>query len=190
MESFLTSTGLVALAEIGDKTQLLSLLLAARFRRPWPIIAGILVATLANHAAASALGAWLTTLIGPQVLRWGLGLSFLAMAAWMLVPDGIDPAEADRSGGRLGVFGTTLLAFFLAEMGDKTQVATVALAASFGDFLPVVLGTTAGMMLANMPVVLVGNGLAERLPRRAVHAVAAGVFAIVGLVVVFGDAIG
>src|SRR5690606_12048168 len=190
MDAFLTSTGLVALAEIGDKTQLLSLLLAARFRRPWPIIAGILVATLANHAAASALGAWLTTLASPQVLRWGHGLSFLAMAAWMLVPDRIRPDEADRSGGRLGVFGTTLLAFFLAEMGDKTQVATVALAASFGEFLPVVLGTTAGMMLANMPVVLVGNGLAERLPRRAVHAVAAGVFAIVGLVVVFGDAIG
>jgi putative Ca2+/H+ antiporter (TMEM165/GDT1 family) len=190
MESFLTSTGLVTLAEIGDKTQLLSLLLAARFRRPWPIIAGILVATLANHAAASGIGNWLTTIASPAALRWGLGLSFLAMAAWMLVPDKAEAAEADRSGGRLGVFGTTLVAFFLAEMGDKTQVATVALAASFGEFTSVVLGTTAGMMLANMPVVLVGNGLSERLPMRLVHGVAAAVFAVIGLLAMFGDAIG
>jgi len=190
MESFLTSTGLVALAEIGDKTQLLSLILAARFRRPWPIIAGILVATLANHAAASGLGAWLTSLASPTTLRWVLGLSFLAMAAWMLVPDKVEVGEADRSGGRLGVFGTTLVAFFLAEMGDKTQVATIALAANFGAFLPVVLGTTAGMMLANMPAVLVGNGLPGRLPTRLVHGIAAAVFAIIGLAVMFGDAIG
>jgi putative Ca2+/H+ antiporter (TMEM165/GDT1 family) len=190
MESFLTSTGLVALAEIGDKTQLLSLILAARFRRPWPIIAGILVATLANHAAASGLGAWLETLASPAVLRWGLGLSFLAMAAWMLVPDEVEAGEADRGGGRLGVFGTTVVAFFLAEMGDKTQVATVALAANFGEFTPVVLGTTAGMMIANMPAVLVGNGLPERLPVRLVHGVAAVVFAVIGLAVLLGDAIG
>ncbi len=190
MESFLTSTGLVALAEIGDKTQLLSLMLAARFRRPWPIIAGILVATLANHAAASALGAWLTGIASPQVLRWGLGLSFLAMAAWTLVPDQLEVGAADRGGGRLVVFGTSLFAFFLAEMGDKTQVATIALAASFGEFVPVVLGTTAGMMAANMPAVLAGNGLGQRLPVRLVHAVAAAVFALIGLAAIFGDAVG
>ncbi len=189
MESFLTSTGLVALAEIGDKTQLLSLLLAARFRRPWPIIAGMLVATLANHAAASALGAWLTALAGPQTLRWGLGLSFIAMAGWMLVPDRAELGDADGN-GRLGVFGTTLVAFFLAEMGDKTQVATVALAARFGEFLPVVLGTTAGMMLANVPAVLVGDRLAHRLPVRLVHAVAAAIFAAIGLAVILGDTVG
>jgi len=188
MEAFLTSTGLVALAEIGDKTQLLSLLLAARFRRPWPIIAGILVATLANHAAASALGAWLTTVAGPQMLRWGLGLSFIAMAAWMLVPDNAELGRTDA--GRLGVFGTTLVAFFLAEMGDKTQIATIALAARFGDFLPVVLGTTAGMMLANVPAVLVGDRLAQRLPVRLVHAIAAAVFAAIGLAVTLGDPLG
>ncbi|MBE0595408.1 MAG: TMEM165/GDT1 family protein [Gemmatimonadales bacterium] len=188
MDALLTSTGLVALAEIGDKTQLLSLLLAARFRRPWPIIAGILVATLANHAAASALGTWLTTLAGPEVLRWGLGLSFIAMAAWMLVPD---KAElGDTVGGRLGVFGTALVAFFLAEMGDKTQIATIALAARFGEFMPVVLGTTVGMMLANIPAVFAGDRLAHRLPVRLVHTVAAGIFAAIGLAVMFGDAAG
>ena len=188
VDALLTSTGLVALAEIGDKTQLLSLLLAARFRRPWPIIAGILVATLANHAAASALGTWLTTLAGPEVLRWGLGLSFIAMAAWMLVPD---KAElGDTVGGRLGVFGTALVAFFLAEMGDKTQIATVALAARFGEFMPVVLGTTVGMMLANIPAVFAGDRLAHRLPVRLVHTVAAGIFAAIGLAVMFGDAAG
>jgi len=185
MDAFLTSTGLVALAEIGDKTQLLSLLLAARFRRPWPIIAGILVATLANHAGASALGAWLTTIASPQVLRWGLGLSFIAMAGWMLVPDEAELGDTD--GGRFGVFGTTLLAFFLAEMGDKTQIATIALAARFGEFLPVVLGTTAGMMLANVPAVFIGNGLAQRLPVRLVHGIAAVIFAAIGLAVILGD---
>ena len=129
MEAFLISTGIVALAEMGDKTQLLSLVLAARFRRPWPIVWGILVATLANHALAGALGTWVTTVLGPDVLRWVLGLSFLAMAAWMLIPDKLDADDADNQAPRFGVFGTTLLAFFLAEMGDKTQIATVMLAA-------------------------------------------------------------
>ena len=146
MEALLLSTGIVALAEIGDKTQLLSFILAAKFRRPWPICAGILVATLVNHALAGALGAWLTTVLGPTALRWGLGLSFLAMAAWMLVPDRFE--EEDARLARFGVFGTTLVAFFLAEMGDKTQVATVALAAQYQVFLPVVIGTTVGMMIA------------------------------------------
>lgn len=190
MEAFLVSTSIVALAEVGDKTQLLAFLLAAKFRKPLPIVLGILVATLANHAGAGALGAWLTSLLAPGTLRWILGLSFLAMAAWMLVPDEVEAGEADRGGGRLGVFGTTVVAFFLAEMGDKTQVATVALAANFGEFTPVVLGTTAGMMIANMPAVLVGNGLPERLPVRLVHGVAAVVFAVIGLAVLLGDAIG
>lgn len=185
MDDFLTSTGLVALAEIGDKTQLLSLLLAARFRRPWPIIAGMLVATLANHAAASALGAWLTTLASPQVLRWSLGLSFIAMAGWMLVPDKAELARTDRD--HLGVFATTLVAFFLAEMGDKTQIATIALAGRFGEFLPVVLGTTAGMMLVNVPVVLVGDRFAQRAPRQLVHGIAAAVFATIGLAMILDN---
>ena len=184
MDSLLVSTGVVALAEIGDKTQLLSFFLAARFKRPWPICMGILVATLANHACAGALGQWLTTLLGPEVLRWVLGLSFLAMAGWMLIPDKLDEADADSP--RLGVFGTTLVAFFLAEMGDKTQIATVALAARFDAFVPVVLGTTVGMMLANVPAVLVGDRLAARLPIRLVHAVAAGVFAVLGVLALLG----
>src|SRR5574337_2221709 len=167
MEAFLISTGIVALAEIGDKTQLLSFFLAARFKKPWPICLGILVATLANHAFAGAVGQWLSNLMGPALLRWVLGLSFLAMAVWMLIPDKLD--EADTDAPRLGVFGTTLVAFFLAEMGDKTQIATVALAARFGAFLPVVTGTTLGMMLANVPAVLVGDRLAARLPVRLVH---------------------
>ena len=128
MEAFLVSTGIVALAEMGDKTQLLSLVLAARFRKPWPIVLGILVATLANHALAGAVGSWVTTLLGPEVLRWVLGGSFIAMAAWMLIPDKLDEDEV-AAAPRFGVFGTTLIAFFLAEMGDKTQVATVMLAA-------------------------------------------------------------
>ena len=179
MEAFLVATGLVALAEIGDKTQLLSLVLAARFRKPVPIAFGILVATLANHALAGAAGAWLTTLIGPDVLRWMLAASFLAMAAWMLIPDRLDAGEAKAP--RLGVFGTTLLAFFLAEMGDKTQVATVMLAARFPDAVAaVVLGTTLGMMLANVPVVWFGERATRKLPVRTVHAVSAAVFAALG----------
>ena len=179
MEAFLVSTGIVALAEIGDKTQLLSLLLAARFRKPWPIILGILVATLSNHALAGALGAWITTLIGKDALRWILGLSFIAMAAWILVPDKLDDDEAAQE--RYGVFGTTVIAFFLAEMGDKTQVATVALAAQYQALAAVVAGTTFGMMIANVPAVLLGDKAAKSLPLRLVHGVAAAIFALLGI---------
>ena len=185
MEAFLVSTGIVALAEVGDKTQLLAFLLAARFRKPWPIIAGILVATLANHALAGGLGVWITRLLEPEVLRWLLGLSFLAMAAWILVPDEIDEAEADSH--RYGVFMTTLVAFFLAEMGDKTQIATVALAAQYpATAIAVVLGTTAGMMIANVPAVIVGDRIANRIPVRLVHGVAALIFAGLGVATLLG----
>lgn len=179
MEAFLVSTGIVALAEIGDKTQLLSLLLAARFRKPWPIIAGIFLATVANHACAGAVGAWITTLLGHDTLRWVLGLSFIAMAVWIMVPDKLDDEE-DNGKQRFGVLGTTIIAFFLAEMGDKTQVATVALAAQYGTFVAVVMGTTLGMMIANVPAVLLGDKLAHRMPVRLVHGVAAAIFAILG----------
>src|SRR6266496_859581 len=165
MEAFLVSAGIVALAEMGDKTQLLSLVLAARFRKPWPIVLGILVATSANHALAGAAGAWVTTVLGPPVLRWVLGGSFVAMAAWMLIPDRLDEGEGDTA-PRLGVFGTTVLAFFLAEMGDKTQVATVMLAARFNAWFWVVVGTTLGMMLANAPVVWFGDAVTRRVPIR------------------------
>ena len=187
MESFLVSTGVVALAEIGDKTQLLSFLLAARFRKPLPIVLGILVATLLNHALAGALGTLVTAWLGPDALRWVLGVSFLAMAAWILVPDKLD-AEEDGRLPRLGVFGATLVAFFLAEMGDKTQVATVALAAKYGEFALVVLGTTFGMMLANVPAVLLGGRIADRMPVRLVHGVAALVFAVLGVITLLGGA--
>src|SRR3569832_2383828 len=157
MEAFLVSAGIVALAEMGDKTQLLSLVLAARFRRPWPIIAGIFIATLVNHAIAGAAGEWLTRMLGPDVLRWLLGASFISMALWMLVPDKLDEDDANQKTGHLGVLGTTVIAFFLAEMGDKTQVATVMLAARFQAWASVVAGTTLGMMAANAPVVWFGG---------------------------------
>jgi putative Ca2+/H+ antiporter (TMEM165/GDT1 family) len=185
MEAFLVSTGIVALAEMGDKTQLLSLLLAARFRKPWPIVAGILVATLANHALAGALGGWLTQRAGPTVLRWALGLSFIAMALWMLVPDRLDEDAAPRA-TRLGVFGTTVIAFFLAEMGDKTQVATVVLAAQYQAWAAVVAGTTLGMLLANAPVVWLGERLLRRIPLKAVHLTSAAIFAALGIAALLG----
>ncbi|MFT3778705.1 MAG: TMEM165/GDT1 family protein [Ottowia sp.] len=186
MEAFLLSTGIVALAEMGDKTQLLSLLLAARFRRPWPIAWGILAATLVNHALAGAVGSWVTRVLGPDVLRWVLGGSFVAMAAWMLVPDKLDEDEAPAATSRLGVFGTTLVAFFLAEMGDKTQIATVALAAQYPQWTAVVAGTTLGMMLANAPVVWFGDRLVKRVPIRAVHVVSALIFLALGLAALLG----
>ena len=185
MEAFLVSTGIVALAEMGDKTQLLALVLAARFRKPWPIVAGILVATLANHALAGAAGAWVTTLLGPQFLRWVLGGSFLAMAAWMLIPDKLNEGDA-ASAPRFGVFGTTLIAFFLAEMGDKTQIATVMLAARYSGWLWVVAGTTLGMMLANAPVVWLGERIVRRVPIRAAHRVSAAIFALFGVAALAG----
>ena len=179
MEAFLVSTGVVALAEIGDKTQLLAILLAARFRKPLPIVLGILAATLANHALAGALGTWLTSVVGPTALRYVLGVSFLAMAVWALVPDRLDDAKARLS--HAGVFATTLVAFFLTEMGDKTQIATVALAAQYRAFLSVVAGTTLGMMIANVPAVLIGGRLADRIPVRLVRGVAAVIFALLGV---------
>lgn len=180
MEAFLVSTGIVALAEMGDKTQLLSLVLAARFRKPWPIVLGILVATLVNHALAGAVGSWVTGVLGPDVLRWVLGGSFIAMAIWMLIPDKLDEEEASR-GPRAGVFVTTVVAFFLAEMGDKTQVATVMLAAQFQAWAAVVAGTTLGMILANAPVVWFGDRITRRVPIRLVHTIGAVVFLVLGV---------
>ena len=184
MEAFLISTGIVGLAEIGDKTQLLAFLLAAKFRRPLPIVLAIFFATIANHAFAAAVGAWITSMLGPDVLRWVLGVSFLAMAAWTLIPDKIDEDEAKLA--KYGVFLTTLIAFFMAEMGDKTQVATVALAARYHDIVSVVLGTTFGMMLANVPAVYLGDKIANRVPLRLVHGIAALVFAILGVATLLG----
>jgi putative Ca2+/H+ antiporter (TMEM165/GDT1 family) len=185
LEAFAVSTGVVALGEIGDKTQLLALLLAARFRRPLPIIAGVLVATLLNHALAAALGTWITRWLDPQWLRWALGLSFIAVALWMLVPDEADGVRADR-GTRWGVFGVTVVAFFLAEMGDKTQIATVMLAAKYDQLVAVTAGTTLGMMIANVPAVLLGGRVTRWLPVRWVHRIAAVVFAALGAAVLLG----
>ena len=186
MEAFLVSTGIVALAEMGDKTQLLALILAVRFRKPIPIVLGIFVATIVNHGLAGALGAWLTQVMGPDLLRWVLGASFIAMAVWMLIPDSIDEEEEGEE-PRWGVFGTTVVAFFLAEMGDKTQIATVMLAAQYStQFFWVVAGTTFGMMLANAPVVWLGERMTRLVPLRIVHLVSAlifmglGVFALLG----------
>ena len=180
MEAFFVSTGIVALAEMGDKTQLLSLVLAARYRKPLPIVLGILVATLVNHGLAGAAGAWITTVLGPETLRWILGVSFIAMAAWMLIPDKLDEGEGGAA-PRLGVFGTTVIAFFLAEMGDKTQIATVMLAARYHVWFAVVMGTTLGMMLANTPVVWFGERITRRVPIRVVHMVSAVIFAGLGV---------
>jgi len=185
MEVFFVSTLIVALAEMGDKTQLLSLVLAARFQRPWPIVWGILVATAVNHALAGALGSWVTAALGPQALRWVLGLSFIAMALWMLIPDKLDDDDAPRGTPRWGIFGTTLVAFFLAEMGDKTQIATVMLAAQYHAWLWVVLGTTLGMMLANAPVVWLGERITRLVPIRVVHVVSALIFLVLGLLALF-----
>ncbi len=180
MEAFLVSTGVVAIGEIGDKTQLLSLVLAARFRRPWPIVAGILVATLANHALAGWIGNWVRGVVPADVLRWLLAASFFAVALWALKPDTFDEDDAKAPKG-WGVFGVTAVAFFLAEMGDKTQVATVMLAAKFASLPAVVLGTTLGMLLANVPVVFAGKLAADRVPFKAIRIVAAAIFAAIGL---------
>lgn len=188
MEAFLVSTGIVALAEMGDKTQLLSLVLAARFRKPWPIVLGILVATVVNHGLAGAVGAWVTTVLGPQWLRWILGASFIAMAVWMLIPDKLDDDDSGGASPRLGIFGTTVVAFFLAEMGDKTQIATVMLAAQYQAWAAVVAGTTLGMMLANAPVVWLGDRLTRRVPLRVVHLVSALIFAVLGGLALFAPA--
>ncbi|MEN9901659.1 MAG: hypothetical protein RL651_323 [Pseudomonadota bacterium] len=189
MESLLVSTGVVALAEIGDKTQLLAFLLAARFKKPVPIILGILVATILNHGLAGAVGAWITHAISPEILRWVLGASFIGMAIWTLIPDEIEDDEAQVA-KRFGVFGATLITFFLAEMGDKTQIATVAMAAHYADPMLVVVGTTLGMLIADVPAVFVGDKLANKIPMRLVHSVAAAVFAALGIATLLGAGAG
>jgi putative Ca2+/H+ antiporter (TMEM165/GDT1 family) len=181
LDAFAVSTGVVALGEMGDKTQLLALILAARYRAPRAIIAGILVATLANHAAAAALGAWLTRVVDPAWMRWILGGSFIAVAAWMLVPDRVDDDAAARTASGHGVFWLTTVAFFLAEMGDKTQIATVMLAAKYDALATVTAGTTLGMMIANVPAVLLGDKVLKKVPVQWVHRIAAVVFAALGV---------
>ncbi len=181
MEAFLVSTGVVALGEMGDKTQLLAFLLAAKFKRPVPIVLGILAATLFNHTAAGALGAWIAHALGPDILRWVIGAGFLAMAGWMLIPDKADEGAGGSGMNRFGVFGTTLVSFFLAEMGDKTQIATVALAARYETLVPVVAGTTLGMMLADVPAVFLGDKIAKKVNMRLVHSISAAIFAVLGV---------
>jgi putative Ca2+/H+ antiporter (TMEM165/GDT1 family) len=180
MEALYISTGVVALAEMGDKTQLLAFILAARFKKPVPIILGILLATLVNHGLAGALGAWITSVVSPDAMRWVLGLLFIGMAIWTLIPDKIEEEETQIA-QKLGVFGATLVTFFLAEMGDKTQIATVALAAHYVAPLMVVVGTTLGMLIADVPAVFVGNKFAAKIPMKLVHSIAAGIFAIMGV---------
>jgi putative Ca2+/H+ antiporter (TMEM165/GDT1 family) len=186
LEAFAVSTGVVALGEMGDKTQLLALLLVARWRQPWTIAAGILVATLANHAGAAALGALVTRWLSPELMRWILGLSFIAVALWMLKPDDAGEEVEGAGTGRWGVFGLTVIAFFLAEMGDKTQIATVMLAARFDAPVVVTAGTTLGMMLANAPALWLGDALLKRVPIAWVHRIAAVVFLGLGVAVLLG----
>lgn len=185
MESLFVSTAVVALAEIGDKTQLLAFLLAARFKKPVPIVLGILFATLLNHSLAGALGAWITSHVSPEVMRWVLGASFIGMAIWTLIPDEIEEDEACIA-QKFGVFGATLVTFFLAEMGDKTQIATVAMAAHYAMPVMVVLGTTLGMLIADVPAVFVGDKLAGKIPMKLVHGLAAAVFAVLGVATLLG----
>jgi len=189
LEAWLVSTGVVALAEMGDKTQLLAFLLAARFKKPLPIILGIFVATAVNHGIAGALGAWITSAVNPQILRWALGLSFIGMAIWTLFPDKIEEHEG-KGAQRLGIFGATLVAFFLAEMGDKTQLATIAMAAHYQNALVVVIGTTLGMLIADVPAVFIGERLADRIPMRLVHGIAAAIFVLLGLATLLGAGAG
>ena len=189
MESLLVSTGVVALAEIGDKTQLLAFILAARFKKPVPIILGILVATIINHGLAGALGAWITSAVTPEILRWVLGLSFIGMAIWTMIPDKIEEEET-KVALKFGVFGATLITFFLAEMGDKTQIATVAMAAHYAAPLMVVIGTTLGMLIADVPAVFIGDKLANKIPMKLVHSIAAAIFAILGIATLFGAGAG
>lgn len=181
MEAFIASFGMVALAELGDKTQLLSFVLAARFRgRHWPIIAGIFVATVVNHLGAAYVGDWVATKVSPDVLRWVLGLAFLAFAVWALIPDSLDAQEQKASHG---VFATTVVMFFLAEMGDKTQLATVALGAQYSSLVAVATGTTLGMMAANVPAVLIGEKLAQKFPLSKMRFIAAALFALFGALI-------
>lgn len=183
--ALLVSTGVIALAEIGDKTQLLAFLLATRFKKPLPIIIGITLATLINHGMAGAVGGWITANVDREILRWILGASFIAMAVWTLIPDKIDDEET-KLATKLGVFGATFVTFFLAEMGDKTQIATIAMSAHYADVLMVVAGTTLGMLIADVPAVFAGDKLAQKIPMKWVHRVAAASFAILGLATLFG----
>ncbi len=183
--AFLVSTGVIALAEIGDKTQLLAFLLASRFKKPIPIIVGITLATLINHGLAGAVGAWITSNISQEVLRWVLGVSFLGMAVWTLIPDKIEDEETQLA-TKLGVFGATFITFFLAEMGDKTQIATVAMSAHYNDIFMVVAGTTLGMLIADVPAVFAGDKLSQKIPMRVVHSVAAAMFAVLGFATLLG----
>lgn len=180
IESLLVSTGVIALAEIGDKTQLLAFLLAARFKKPIPIILGILIATIFNHGLAGMLGSWATLAISPEMLRWILGVSFIGMAIWTLIPDKIEEEETQIA-NKLGVFGATLITFFLAEMGDKTQIATVVMAAHYQSAILVVIGTTLGMLIADVPAVFIGNTFANKIPMKLIHGIAAAVFVIMGI---------
>lgn len=182
MQEFLISTSIVALAEMGDKTQLLALLLSARFRKPIPILIAILLATLINHGISAVLGQWITTVLSPEILVWVLAVGFIGMAFWMLIPDELDDETASiNKWQKFGVFGATFILFFLAEIGDKTQIATVALAASYDSIFWVMLGTTLGMMIANAPAVFIGNKLAERLSIALIHKIGAAIFFIVGV---------
>jgi putative Ca2+/H+ antiporter (TMEM165/GDT1 family) len=181
MSVFLMSTGVIALAEMGDKTQLLAFLLASRFKKPVPIILGIVLATLLNHGLAGFVGTWVTAHISTELLRWILAFSFIVMAIWTLIPDKIE-ADQMSLATRLGVFGTTFVTFFLAEMGDKTQIATVAMSAHYGDLVLVVLGTTLGMLIADVPAVFIGDRFAQKVPMRWVRIVAASLFFGLGLV--------
>lgn len=180
LESLFVSTGVIALAEIGDKTQLLAFLLAARFKKPVPIILGILIATIFNHGLAGALGSWVTQTLSPEILRWVLGASFIGMAVWTLIPDKIEEEETQIA-QKFGVFGATLVTFFLAEMGDKTQLATVFMAAHYQSAILVVIGTTLGMLIADVPAVFIGNKFANKIPMKLIHGVAAFVFAAMGI---------
>lgn len=184
LDALFISTGVVALAEIGDKTQLLAFILAARFKKPVPIVLGILAATLINHGLAGALGAWVTTVVSPNAMRWVLGVSFIGMAVWTLIPDKIEEEETQIA-NRLGVFGATFVTFFLAEMGDKTQIATIALAAHFAAPVTVIAGTTLGMLVADVPAVFAGNKFADKIPMKLVHSIAAAIFAAMGLLTLF-----
>ena len=185
MEAFLVSTGVVAIAEIGDKTQLLALLLAARFRKPVPIILGILLATLLNHGLAGALGVWLMAVIDPLWLQWAVGISFIAMGVWALVPDKLDLQDTNLKSS-LGILGATCVLFFLAEIGDKTQIATIALAAHYQSAIMVVVGTTLGMLIANVPAVLFGDKILSKIPMKLFRWLAAAVFFVLGMLALLG----
>lgn len=178
--ALLISTLIVTLAEIGDKTQLLALVLIARYRQPWPIIWGILLATLLNHAMAAWLGTLAASWLSGDWLKWLLGISFILMGFWVLIPDKLDDEDSDPRWLKKGAFIATLVLFFLAEMGDKTQVATVVLGAHFESLVGVVLGTTLGMLLANVPVILAGHLMMDRLPVKAIHGITAVLFILMG----------